>query len=206
MKNKFIKFIVLFMIITVSSIYLSGCMMTGMGMMHGGGNHEMNMENHNNNKFVIKEYNTNEYKITAEFPSSIKGNTDICRIKILNKTANSVQTDVEVYLEVLSENTEEHGNHSHGKSSFKISHSKFENGYFIFTPNIESAGIFQLTFSIERIKTNIFSDPIRIEHLTENNSETDDAHSHSNSDSVFSSPYFYVGAAAMAVMMVFMIR
>lgn len=194
------------MIITVSSIYLSGCMMAGMGMMHGGGNNGMDMDNYNNNKLIIKEYNTGDYKITAEFPSSIKGITDICRIKIFDKTASAVLTDAEVNLEVLSENTEEHGNHPHEQSSFKISHTRFENGYLVFAPNIGSTGIFQLTFSIERIKTNIFSDPIRIEHRTENNSEMDNTHSHSGSESIFSSPLFYVGAAAMAVMMIFVIR
>lgn len=175
--------------------------MAGMGMMHGNNSHGMNMGDHNSNRVIIKEFNTDEYKITAEFPSSIRGNADICRIKILDKAANTLQTDVEIYLEVLHANTNGHEDHI-----IKIKHSKYENGYFVFLPNVSSNDSYNLAFAIERIKTNIFSDPIRIDYSTENNSEMDDSHSHSDSGSIFSSPVLYVGAVAMAVMMIFMLR
>ena len=201
MKNIFIKSLVLITFVTGHSIFLSGCMMAGMGMMHGDNNHGMNMEDHNSNRVIIKEFNTDEYKITAEFPSSIHGNTDICRIRILDKTANTLQTDVEIYLEVLHANTNGHEDHT-----IKIKHAKYENGYFVFLPNVSSNDSYKLAFAIERIKTNIFSDPIRIDYSTENNSEMDDSHSHSDSGSIFSSPVLYVGAVAMTVMMIFMLR
>lgn len=201
MKNIFIKSLVLITFVTGSSIFLSGCMMAGMGMMHGNNSHGMNMGDHNSNRVIIKEFNTDEYKITAEFPSSIHGNADVCRIKILDKTANTLQTDVEIYLEVLHANKNGHEDHT-----IRIKHSKYGNGYFVFLPNVSSNDSYNLAFAIERIKTNIFSDPIRIDYLTENNSEMDDSHSHSDSGSIFSSPILYVGVVAMAVMMIFMLR
>jgi len=201
MKTTYIQNLTLLVAVVFCSVYLSGCMMAGMGMMHGDNSHGMNMEDHNSNRVIIKEFNTGEYKITAEFPSSIHGKADVCRIKILNKAANTLQTDVEIYLEVLHANTNGHEDHT-----IKIKHSKYENGYFVFLPNVSSNDSYNLAFAIERIKTNIFSDPIRIEYSTENNSEMGDSHSHSDSESIFSSPVLYIGAVAMAVMMIFMLR
>ncbi|MCL4551099.1 MAG: hypothetical protein M1495_21320 [Bacteroidetes bacterium] len=203
MKNKFIKSLILITLVTGSSIYLSGCMMAWMGMMHGSG-HEM--ENHNQSRTIIKEYNSGEYKITAEFPSMVTGNSDVCRVKIYDNATDALQTDAEVSLEILMENTRRDKESAQDLSPIKIKRTRFENGYFVFLPDISATGSYRLTFSIKRIGTDIFDPPIEIEYITENHSEMNNNHSHTDSGNILTSPYFYVGAAAMAVMMIFIIR
>ena len=204
MKNKISRLILLITIATISSIYLSGCMMAGMGMMHGQGSHEMSMEEHNMNNTIIKEYNTLEYKIISEFPTMIMGNSSFCRIKIYNKTTGVWQTDAEVYLEVFTDNT--HTDRSANISSFRVKHIKYENDNYVFNPNIRSAGIYRFLFSIERIGSETFNPPIEIEHTMDNQPEMTNNTSHSSTGSILTSPYFYIGTAAMAVAMFFMIR
>ncbi len=204
MKNKFIKSLILLTIVAGSSFYLNGCMMAGMGMMHGGGNHGMDMEEHNMSSTIIKEYNTGEYKIITEFPTMIMGNSGVCRVKIYNKTTGALQPDAEVYLEILADAADKDS--SANISSFRIKYTKYENGYFVFNPRFDSAGGYQLIFSIERIGAEIFNPPIEIEHTIDNQSEMNHDHNRYSSGSILSSPYLYIGAAAMAVMMIFVIR
>ena len=90
-------------------------------------------------------------------------------------------------------------------SHVKFQYTKFENGYFVFSPNINYAGSYRLIFSIERIGTAIFNSPIEIEYTNENHSDIHDHHIYFGFGSVFTSPYFYVSALAMAIMMFFII-
>ncbi|MCL4549828.1 MAG: hypothetical protein M1495_14810 [Bacteroidetes bacterium] len=204
MKNKFIKSLILLTLVTGSSFYLNGCMMAGMGMMHGGGNHGMDMEEHNMSNVIIKEYSTSQYKIITEFPTMIMSNSDACRVKIYNKTTGTLQPDAEVYLEILADAADKDS--SANSSTLRIKYMKYENGYFVFNPSFSSAGSYRLIFSIERIGTEIFKPPIEIEHAIDNQSEMNHDHNRSSSGSILSSPYLYVGAAAMAIMMIFVIR
>ncbi|MBX3008066.1 MAG: hypothetical protein KF816_08575 [Melioribacteraceae bacterium] len=204
MKNIFIKLLILIALIIVSSFYLSGCMMAGMGMMHGDGNGEM--ENNSMDRIIIKEYNTAEYKITAEFPAMITANSNVCRIKILDKTGNTLLSDAKISLELLNEKTNGDTDHNMKFSHVKFQHTKFENDYFVFSPKINSADSYHLIFSIEQIGTDIFDSPIEIEYTTENHSDIHDHHIYFGFGSVFTSPYFYVSAVTMAVMMFFILR
>ncbi len=202
MINKFIKSLILITLIIGSSIYLSGCMMAGMGMMHGDGE----MENKSMNKIIIKEYNTAEYKIKAEFPAMITSNSNVCRIKFLDKTNNTFLSDAEISLELLNEKTNGDTDHNMKFSRVKFQYTKFENDYFVFSPQINYDDSYRLIFSIERIGTVIFNSPIEIEYTTENYSDMHDHHIYFGFGRVFTSPYFYVSAVAMAVMMFFIIR
>ncbi|MBU0560963.1 MAG: hypothetical protein KJ799_16700 [Bacteroidetes bacterium] len=191
------------LIALILSVILQGCMMVGMGMMHGGDNHDMEMENHT--RMLIKEYNTPEYKITAEFPSMIMGNSERFSLKIFDKNIDAVQTDAEVYLVVSEKNTGTPNDEFSGTSSVKIKHSSFENDYFVFVPNLAAAGKYQLTFTIQRIGSTTFSEPIELESIIENHSNMKDDHSNSDSNSIISSPFFYMGAAVMTAMMILVI-
>lgn len=196
MKNTFIQYLILLVAVVFFSIYLNGCMMAGMGIMHGG---NMDMGS-GYTKTVIKEYNTDNYVITAEFPSMVKSNSDVCKIKIFNKKLNSSQTDADIYLDVFRDNTNEYNDQSQNNFRYKINGSSIQDDYLIFSPRLASDSSYRLSFIINKIGTDIYDPPIEIQYQLENQSEMNMDHSHSGSHSIFISPYFYVGCAVMAVM------
>lgn len=194
------KYILIGLVLSVS---LQGCMMGGMGMMHGGDNENMEMANHTT--MIIKEFNTAQYKITAEFPSMVMSNAENCNLKIFDKIESKVQTDASVYLEVAKVDSETNDYGVQVASSFESKPMGIKNDYFVFKPDLSAVGKYQLTFKIKRIGSNTFSDPISIEAVIENHPDMKQDRANSNSGSIFTSPYFYVGTLAMALMMVFMI-
>lgn len=206
MNNKFIKSLILITLVTIFSIYLSGCMMADMGIMHGGGNHNMNNENHNMGKSIIKEFRNDKYVITAEFPSMASNSSDFCKIKVLNKNSYSLVADVDAYLLESSGNTAEHSEHQVAGSAHKISSSRFEDGYLIFSHDLTASRSYYLTINIKRIENDIFTPPIEIQYQMENQSELNNNNSHNSAGDISTSTYLYIGAAAMAVMMYFVVR
>ncbi len=163
MKNKFVNSLILIIVIKGFSIYLSGCMMAGMGMMHGDGSHGMNKENLNMSKYVIKEYRTNKYVITAEFLSIVSNSTDFCKLKVFNTNSNSLVTDVDAYLYELAENANEQKEHPGNNSTYKIRASRIEDGYLVFSHDLSGRQNYQLLFSIKRIEDDTFEPPIEIQ-------------------------------------------
>ncbi len=194
------KYILIGLVLSVS---LQGCMMGGMGMMHGGDNENMEMANHTT--MIIKEFNTAQYKITAEFPSMVMSNAENCNLKIFDKIESKVQTDASVYLEVAKVDSETNDYGVQVASFFESKPMGIKNDYFVFKPDLSAVGKYQLTFKIKRIGSNTFSDPISIEAVIENHPDMKKDRANFNSGSIFTSPYFYVGTLAMALMMVFMI-
>lgn len=206
MKIKNPKQVIFIMLIAFSSIYLNGCMMAGMGIMHGGGNHNMNNGNHNMGKSIIKEFRNDKYIITAEFPSMARNSSDFCKIKVLNKNSNSLVSDVDAYLIESSGNNAERSEYQDAGSTHKISSSRFEDGYLIFIHDLTASRSYYLTINIKRIENDIFDTPIEIQYQMNNQPELNNDHSHNSAGDISTSTYLYIGAAAMAVMMYFVVR
>lgn len=206
MNIKYLRLVILIFLIAFSTVYLSGCMMAGMGIMHGRGSHDMNSGNLNEGKSIIKEFQNDKYVITAEFPSIARNSSDICKIKVFNKNSNSLVSDVDAYLYELVNYTDEQ-NERHGNNpAYKISASRTEDGYLIFRHNLSNIQSYNLIFRIKRIENNAYEPPIEIQTKINDQIELNNNLSHHGDSNTSTSTYFYIGAAAMAVMMYFIVR
>lgn len=204
MKYKYFRTITVIIAFAVLSIYLSGCMMAGMGVMHGSGSHDMGMGNQIQMRTVIKEYNTKNYKIIAEFPSAILSNTDVIRLKVVDNKSRLSLTDVDLYIEISSQNSENHNNHSPINTPYRINYTKVEDNYFIFVPKLDGSDNYILKFYINKIGDETFNPSLEIDYTTDNHNNMNHNHS-SDSGNILTSPYFYIGTIVMTAMMAFMI-
>ena len=207
--------------VILAPLYLSGCMMLGMGGMGpsgGGGMHGASQGSTMKGQTIVKESITNGIRITAEFPPYVLGDALAYTVTLRDGRDKSMISDASIALIVTSDNNRNQSSHAgHLDSSvtqnqasrwrMKISPDVIGNGTYVFRPSITNGGAYRFAFVLERVG-NVTIDPaIEVEQTIQLLGQTDQ-HSENGAHRTGSgiSPAVLIGAGAMAIMMLFMFR
>lgn len=204
-------------------LFLSGCMMAGMGGM-GGGMHGASQGSSMSGQTLIKESVVNGIRITAEFPPYTMGDALAYTVTLRDVRDKSTISDASLALIVtpadmnqssLSAPTVPRARHadsaapqSQGKAEgMKVSPEKVGDGTYVFRPSIMTDGAYQFVFLVERVGNATMNPPIEVEHTVQLNAPM--AEHAGNGDHGMGSgkaPLAIVGVGVMAAMMLFMFR
>ena len=209
-------------------LFLSGCMvlgMGGMGIAGGGGMHGASHGSSMNGQTLVKESVVNGIRITAEFPPYVFGDELAYKVTLRDVRDKSIISDASIALIVTSDDDRNQGSRSgqagshsgHGDSSttqsqgkvgrMKVSPDKIGNGTYVFRPSITNRGAYKFVFVLERVGNVTIDPPIEVEQTVQLDGQRDQ-HS-GNGDHVTGSgmaPAVLIGAGVMAIMMLFMLR
>ena len=202
-------------------LFLSGCMvlgMGGMGLAGGGGMHGASHGSSMNGQTLVKESVVNGIRITAEFPPYVFGDELAYKVTLRDVRDKSVISDASIALIVTSDNNRNQSSHAgHLDSSvtqnqgsrwrMKISPDVIGNGTYVFRPSITNGGAYRFAFVLERVG-NVTIDPaIEVEQTIQLLGQTDQ-HSENGAHRTGSgiSPAVLIGGGVMAIMMLFMFR
>ncbi len=209
-------------------LFLSGCMvlgMGGMGLAGGGGMHGASHDSSMNGQTLVKESVVNGIQITAEFPPYMLGDELAYKVTLRNVHDKSNISDASIALIVTSDDNRNQGSRSgqagshsgHGDSSttqsqsregkMKVSPDEIGNGTYVFRPSITNGGTYKFVFVLERVGNVTIDSPIEVEQIVQFDGQRD-RHS-GNGDHVTGSsmaPAVLIGAGVMAIMMLFMFR
>lgn len=209
-------------------LFLSGCMvlgMGGMGLAGGGGMHGASHGSSMNDQTLVKESVVDGIRITAEFPPYVFGDELAYKVTLRDVRDKSIISDASIALIVTSDDnsnqgsrTGQAGSHSgHGDSSatqsqgkvgrMKVSPDKIGNGTYVFRPSITIRGVYKFVFVLERVGDVTMDPPIEVKQTVQLDGQKDQ-HS-GNGDHVTGSgmaPAVLIGAGVMAIMMLFMFR
>lgn len=209
-------------------LFLSGCMvlgMGGMGLAGGGGMHGASHGSSMNGQTLVKESVVNGIRITAEFPPYVFGDELAYKVTLRDVRDKSTISDASIALIVTSDDNRnqgsrsgEAGSHSgHGDSStsqsqgkvgkMKVSPDETGNGTYVFRPSITNGGAYKFVFVLERVGNVTIDPPIEVEQTVRLDGQRDQ-HS-GNRDHMAGSgraPAVLIGAGVMAIMMLFMVR
>lgn len=187
--------LILFAFIILAHSFLSGCMMIGMHGTNGNGmGHHNNDQINRNNISVTKEYISNDFKITADFPSYTLEEDLVYSINIYTISKNVFVNKATINL-VL--------NYSNGDNNINedivIRDYYIENETFYFQTKLYDEGIYKLRFVISEINDVAVEPNIEIEnevHLYNNSSVQ------SNNSNSLLSPIAILSGSAMILMMI----
>ena len=209
-------------------LFLSGCMvlgMGGMGLAGGGGMHGASHGSSMNGQTLVKESVVNGIRITAEFPPYVFGDELAYKVTLRDVRDKSIISDASIALIVTSDDnrnqgsrTGQAGSHSgHGDSSttqsqgnvgrMKVSPDKIGNGTYVFHPSITSKGAYRFVFALERVGDVTIDPPIEVEQTVQLDDQKDQRSGNGNHMTRSSmAPAVLIGAGVMAIMMLFMFR
>lgn len=209
-------------------LFLSGCMvlgMGGMGLAGGGGMHGASHGSSMNGQTFVKESVVNGIRITAEFPPYVFGDELAYKVTLRDVRDKSIISDASIALIVTSDDNRNQGSRSgqagshsgHGDSSttqsqgkvgkMKVAPDEIGNGTYVFRPSITNGGTYKFVFVLERVGNVTMDPPIEVEQTVQLDAQRDQ-HS-GNRDHMTGSgraPAILIGAGVMAIMMLFMVR
>ena len=207
--------------VILTPLFLSGCMMSGMGGMGhsgGGGMHGASQGSTMQGQTIVKESTANGIRITAEFPPYVLGDALAYTVTLRDVRDKSMISDASIALIVTPDDNRNQGSHSgHLDSSMtqnqrsnwriKISPDVVGNGTYVFRPAITNGGVYRFVFVVERVG-NVQTEPaIEVEQsvqLLRQTVQHSENGAHRTGSGV--SPAVLIGAGAMAIMMLFMLR
>ena len=207
--------------VILAPLFLSGCMMLGMGGIGhsgAGGMHGASQSSTMRGQTIIKESIANGIRITAEFPPYVLGDALAYTVTLRDVRDNSTISDATTALIVTSDDNRSNGSHpGHLDSSVtlnqrsswtkKISPEVIGNGTYLFRPSITSGGAYRFTFVVEKVDNVTINPAIEVEQTVRLLSQADrqsENGDHKTGSGV--SPAVLIGAGAMAIMMLFMFR
>ena len=211
----------LFAMIVLAPLFLSGCMMLGMGGIGhsgGGGMHGASQGSTMRGQTIIKESIANGIRITTEFPPYILGDVLAYTVTLRDVRDKSMISDASIALIVTSDDNRNQGSHSgHLDSSvtqnqrsnwrIKISPDVVGSGTYVFRPAITNEGAYRFVFVVERVGNAQIEPAIEVEQTVQLLGQMDQ-HSENGDHRTGSgiSPAVLIGAGVMAIMMLFMFR
>ena len=204
-------------------LFLSGCMMVGMGGM-GGGMHGASQGASMSGQTLIKDSVVNGIRITAEFPPYMMGDALAYTVTLRDVRDKSAISDASLAMIVTPDDIN-HGSRSaptvphsgHGDSAtvrsqdsaerIKVSPDKVGDGTYVFRPSIMKEGAYRLVVLVERVGTVTMDPPIEVEQTVQLRAPMDE-HSGNGDHGMGSgkTPLALLGVAVMAAMMLFMFR
>lgn len=194
-------------------LYLSGCMMLGIGGM-GGGMHGTSPASTMKGPTIIKESIANGIRITAEFPAYILGDELVYPVTLHSARDNSLISTASIALVVIldaSRNQVAHSGQldsSMGQSTvgkMKFSSDNIGNGTFVFRPSITTGGIYTFVYLLDSIGKIRMDPPIEFRQTVPLDSRK--TQQSRNGDHISGmAPAVLIGAGVMAAMMIFMFR
>ena len=200
--------------VILAPLFLSGCMMLGMGGM-GGGMHGTSQGSTMKGQTIVKESIANGIRITAEFPPYVLGDVLAYTVTLRDVRDKSMISDASITLIVTSDDNRNQGSHSghldssvtqNQRSNWRINLSPdvLGNGTYVFRPSITNGGAYRFAFVLGRVG-NVAIDPaIEVEQTIQLLGQTDQRSengAHRTGSGI--SPTVLIGAGAMAIMMVF---
>lgn len=199
-------------LILLTPLFLSGCMMIGMGGMAGHKGSGMHGDSHGssmNGQTIVKESVVNGIKITAEFPPYTLNDELAYKVTLYDVREKLIISDASISLIVTTDNSLGHDSHSdHGKmQEMKFSPSEINNGTYIFRPSIKNTDVYKFIFVLEKVG-NVTIDPlIEVEQTVQLISQMNQ---HSENDDNMTAPgivpVVLISAGVMAIVMLFMLR
>lgn len=214
----------------LTPLFLSGCMMLGMGGMGGhtgGGTHGSSDGSSMNGQTIIKESVVNGIKITAEFPPYTLNDELAYKVTLYDVREKLIVSDAAISLIVISNDSRSqsslsgqtsshsgHGDSSPAQSQGKVEKMKFSpdeiyNGTYIFHPTIKNKGVYKFIFVLERVGNVAIDPPIEVEQTVQLYSRMDQPSEQSGENMAgfgLSTPVLLIGLGAMAIMMLFAFR
>ena len=207
-------------------LFLSGCMMLGMGGMGaagGGGVHGAPHGPSTSGQTLVKESVVNGIRMTAEFPSYLLGDELAYTVTLRDVRDKSTISDASIALIVTLDDNQssrsgQAGSHSeHGDSSptqsqgkaghMKVSPDEIGNGTYVFRPAIKNGGAYKFVFVLARVGSVRIDPPIEVEHTVQLDGQRDQRSRHGDHRTESRmAPAVLIGAGAMAIMMFFMFR
>lgn len=187
------RILIISMISFFSLSFFSGCMMAGMHGIGGNGmGHHKNEQMNHNYKIVTKEYITDNFIITADFPSYSLENDLIYSIKVYSKSENAFIENASIKL-ILNNNENNFGD------TLIITDYYVENETFYFQVKQLEEGNYNLKFAVNKINDISIEPNIEIGnnvHLYNISNENTN-----KSNSLFT-PMAIIGGSAMILMMI----
>jgi len=196
----------------LTPLFLSGCMMLGMGGMGHTGSGGMHGDSHGssmNGQTIVKESVVNGIKITAEFPPYTLSDELAYKVTLYDVREKLIISDASISLIVTTDNSRGQDSHSdHGKmKEMKFLPDGINNGTYIFRPSIKNTGAYKFIFVLERVGNVTIDPPIEVDQTIQLLSQ---ANQHSeNGDNMTGygiSPVVLISAGVMAIIMLFMLR
>jgi len=195
-------------------LFISGCMMLGMGGMgHMGGMNENSQGSSMNGQTIVKESIVDGIKITAEFPPYTLADELAYKVTLYDVREKLIISDASISLIVIPDNDRSHDAQSdHSKRQemkFSPDKSGINNGTYIFRPSIKNTGAYKFIFVLERVGNVAIDPPIEVEQTVQLYSQIDQSSEHSGDNMTgfsLSSPAILIGLGAMAIMMLFILR
>jgi hypothetical protein len=203
-------------------LFLSGCMMLGMGgmAMHGAP-----QGSSMNGQTLVKESVANGMRLTAEFPPYALGDALVYEVTLRDVRDKSTISDASIALIVMSDENRNQGSRSgqassqsgHGDSSttrsqgsigkMKVSPDEVDDGRYVFRPSITNGGAYKFVFVLDRVGSVAIDPPIEVEQNVQLDGRMD-KHAGESDHATRSAmaPVVVASAAVMAIMMVFMLR
>lgn len=217
-------------LILLTPLFLSGCMMLGMGGIGGHSGGGMHGDSHGSSvegQTIVKESVINGIKITAEFPQYTLNDELAYKVTLYDVREKIVISDASISLIVISNDsrgqsqrsrqTSSHSGHGDippAQSQEKVEKMKFspdeiKNGTYIFHPTIKNKGTYRFIFVLDRVGSVAIEPPIEVEQTVQLYSRMDQPMQQRNDNTAgfsLSSPVIWIGLGAMAVMMLFTLR
>ena len=203
--------------VTLAPLYLSGCMMLGMGGMGpsgGGGMHGASQGSTMKGQTIVKESIANGIRITAEFPPYVLGDALAYTVTLRDVHDKSVISIASIALTVTSDGNHNQGSHagrldsSMGQSNVgktTISPDNIGNGTYVFRPSITTGGLYTFVFLLDGVGNVTIDPPIEVRQTVQLDGRKTQ-HSGNSDRGSRMAPAVLIGAGVMAIMMLFMFR
>ena len=204
-------------------LFLSGCMMAGMGGM-GGGMHGASQGALMSGQTHIKDSVVNGIRITAEFPPYMMGDALAYTVTLRDVRDKSTISDASLAMIVTPDDispgsrsapTVPHSGHGDTATAqskdkaerMKWSPDKMGDGTYVFRPSIMKEGAYRFVVLVERVGTVTMDPPIEVVQTVQLNAPMEERSG--NGDHGMRSgkaPLALLGVGVMAAMMLFMFR
>ena len=209
-------------------LFLSGCMMLGMGGMGlpgGSGMHGASRSSSMNGPTLVKESVVNELRITAEFPPYMLGDQLAYRVTVRNVSDESAVPNASVAL-IVTVDGNRHPDSASGHAGsvsrradssttpgqgtvgqMVVAPDEAGDGAYVFHPAITTEGAYRFVFVLERVGDVALATPIEVQHTVKLLGPRD-PHTGASVLTTRSvvAPTLLIGAGVMAIMMLFMLR
>lgn len=215
-------------VVLASPLFLSGCMMLGMGGMGvpgGSGMHGASRGSSMNGPTLVKEAVVNGIRLAAEFPPYVLGDQLTYRVTVRDVRDKSSISNASVALIVTADDNRNQDSRSgqagsdsrHADSSMTqsrgtvgkmvVSPAETGDGAYVFRPSITTGGAYRFVFVLEKIGNVALASPIEVEHTVQLLGQRDRHSGHGDpATRSLMAPGVLIGAGVMAIMMLFMIR
>ena len=212
-----------------AALLLGGCMMLGMGGMGSAGGGGMHGDSHvssTSGQTLVKESVVNGIRVTVEFPPYVSGDALVYVVTLRDDRDKSFISDASMALIVTSDDNRSQGSSAsrpnsqseHRDSSttstgegkvgaMRVAPDRTGNGRYVFRPSIATGGAYKFVFVVERVGNVTQAPPIEIEQSIQLDKQMNQ-HS-GNGDRVTGvgmTSVAVIGAAVMAIAMLFMLR